>query len=135
MAVLRSLAQHCNYKESLQDMLRDMLVCGVNHKGIQQRLLAEKTYDKALQLALSIESAEKGTQDLSSTAAPPPPPPTPSGIHFTSNRGRKPQGDTPTGSKPTCYRCGGGHLAPQCKFNEAECHHCKKKGHLARVCK
>ncbi len=35
----------------------------------------------------------------------------------------------------TCYRCGGPHLAPACKFKEAECLYCKKKGHLARVCR
>ncbi len=35
----------------------------------------------------------------------------------------------------TCYRCGGPHLAPACKFKNTECLYCKKKGHLARVCK
>ena len=34
-----------------------------------------------------------------------------------------------------CYRCGGKHRASQCMFNEYECHFCKKKGHLATVCR
>ena len=47
-------------------MLRDHLVCGINHAGIQQRLLAEigLTYEKALELALVIESAEKDTKEV-----------------------------------------------------------------------
>ena len=42
-------------------MLRDRLICGINHDSIQQRLLAEKgpTYEKELELALVIESAER----------------------------------------------------------------------------
>ena len=69
VAALRELAQHCEFKETLSDMLRDRLVCGVNHKGITNRLLAEKdlTFDKALELAQAMESAERDTQHLQST--------------------------------------------------------------------
>ena len=37
--------------------------------------------------------------------------------------------------KIVCYRCGGVHLAPDCKFKNAECHICKKGGHIARACR
>ena len=37
--------------------------------------------------------------------------------------------------KIVCYRCGGVHLAPDCKFKNAECHMCKKVGHIARACR
>ena len=49
-------------------MLRDRLICRVNHKGITNRLLAEKdlTFDKALKLAQAMESAERDTQHLQS---------------------------------------------------------------------
>jgi hypothetical protein len=49
-------------------MLRDRLVCGVNHEGLQRRLLAEKelTYEKAVELALAAETAEKGSKDSTS---------------------------------------------------------------------
>ena len=65
IAALRSLAEHCQYKDTLKEMLRDRLVCGINHDGIQQRLLAEKGLnEKALELALVIESAEKDTKEM-----------------------------------------------------------------------
>lgn len=44
-------------------MLRDRLVCGVRHNGIQNKLLSEKnlTYDRVFELAQSIEDAENDT--------------------------------------------------------------------------
>ena len=52
-----------NYKDTLQEMLHDRLVCGVNQSGIQKHLLAEKdlTFDKALDIAKALEVAEKDT--------------------------------------------------------------------------
>ena len=66
LAALRTLAEHCEYRDSLKDMLRDRLVCGVLHEGTQKRLLYEKdlTYQKAVELAQSIELAEKDMKDI-----------------------------------------------------------------------
>ena len=51
------LSGHCNYGETLLEMLRDRLVCSVNNEKIQQRLLAELdlTLKKAEEIALAIE--------------------------------------------------------------------------------
>ena len=35
----------------------------------------------------------------------------------------------------SCHRCGGPHLATVCKFKEAVCYACRKRGHIARVCR
>ena len=53
IAVLHQLAEHCHYKDTLHEMVRDRLVCGVNDVGIQKRLLADKdlTFTKALDIA------------------------------------------------------------------------------------
>ena len=40
IAELRSLSEHCNFGESLNNMLRDHLVCGINDSAIQKTLLA-----------------------------------------------------------------------------------------------
>ena len=34
-----------------------------------------------------------------------------------------------------CFSCGGGHVRASCKFREAVCHKCAKKGHIASVCR
>ena len=41
---LRALAKHCNYHaDSLDSLLRDRLVCGINDTQMQRRLLSEET--------------------------------------------------------------------------------------------
>ena len=60
VAELRACAEHCNFGRSLDDMIRDRVVCGVNDDAIQKRLLAEGdklTLTKALTLAQSYETA------------------------------------------------------------------------------
>ena len=41
LSELRALAQWCKFGNTLHDMLRDRLVCGMNEETIQRRLLAE----------------------------------------------------------------------------------------------
>ena len=66
VAALHKAAEFCNYGDSLSEMLRDRLVCGITDTSVQKRLLAEKdlTLDKAFSLAQSVEIAEKGAKDL-----------------------------------------------------------------------
>ena len=55
---LRSIANHCNFEATLETMLRDHIVCGINDAVIQHCLLPEKniTYKKALEIAQGMES-------------------------------------------------------------------------------
>ncbi len=66
LARLRALAKYCNFGASLEDMIRDRLVCGINYIAIQKRLLAEPklTYKKAVEVAHSLERADKHIQLL-----------------------------------------------------------------------
>ena len=61
LAELRHLCEHCDFGITLDEMLRDRLVCGVRDIRIQRRLLAEPklTLKRALNLALAIEAADK----------------------------------------------------------------------------
>ena len=117
VAALRELALHCEFGDRLQEMLRDRLVCGVNHKGIQRKLLAEAglTYERAYSLALAVELSENPADPpllvhhVSPPAPSSPPPGTSKHSSYSSTGADK-------NSKPliTCYHCGGPHLAPQC---------------------
>ncbi len=152
VTALRQLSEHCEYGESLDQMLRDRLVCGVNHEGIQRKLLAAKelNYKRAYELATSVEVAERNSKDLRNSNKPFPT----ESVHYsfrpsnyssrssTSNRSIR-NSPQPSGSSSnnevhrsvTCYRCGGPHLAPECKYQDAVCRYCKKKDHLQQVCR
>ena len=109
-----SLEEHCQYKDTLKEMLQ----CFLAEKGL--------TYEKALELALVIESAEKYTKNVKIA------------------NGKPFQKKMFISSTPILYPAKGRKrfslqrklcvigmeeniLAPDCKFKSTECHICKKK--------
>ena len=66
VAELRRLAQFCNFGTTLEKMICDRLMCGINDEGIQKRLLAERglTYEKALTVAQGAEAAYQNLREL-----------------------------------------------------------------------
>ena len=134
---LRQISENCGYGASLKEMLRDRLVCGVNHDGIQRKLLSEKdlTYDRAYELSMAVEAAERNTKDLKISR-----PATSSvngqfdNVHYSAFSPMKSSSQS-TNSSVSCYCCGNAHLANVCRFRDTVCRYCKKKGHLERVCR
>lgn len=66
VADLRRLSEHCGFGTTLDSMLRDRLVYGIADEAIQRRLLAEAdlTFQKALDIAITAETARKNALDL-----------------------------------------------------------------------
>ena len=69
VAELRRLSTNCEFGDTLNDALRDRLVCGMRNTSAQKRLLAESdlTFIRVLELAIHIcmqgmEAAEKKLQ-------------------------------------------------------------------------
>ena len=154
VAELRKLAEHCEYGTTLSDMLRDRIVCGISDRTVQRRLLQQHdlTFDKALEIALASEAADKDSKRLNLSSAsdkdnqiskvkdvPPPSPPPRKGDHNPKcgkpSRSGKRQPAAGTKSKQDCSRCGGEHGQANCPYKKYECNYCKKKGHLARKCR
>ena len=110
-------------------MLRDRLVCGVNNEQLQRRLLAEPrlTFERALELSRTFESATEDARHLQNETKSAVLP-----VNALSQDANKPA-LPPVVNKP-CYRCGGNHRADMCRFKQATCHKCNKRGHIARVC-
>ena len=121
MAELHRLSTNCDFRDYLDQALRDRLVCGLRNEGIQRRLLAEAdlTLKRALDLALGMEAAETNAKSLKGTEQV---------VHkFAASR---PSTTTP------CYRCGRPNHEPSaCRFRDSTCHFCKKKGHIAPACR
>eukprot|EP00731_Ephydatia_muelleri_P017692 Em0010g790a len=71
VAELRRLSEYCEFGGSLDEMLRDRLVCGLRDVRVQRRLFAEPklTFTKAFELAQAAELAEKSSQDISRAGA------------------------------------------------------------------
>ena len=66
VAELRSLLEFRNFGDTLDVMIRDRLVCGINDITIQKRLLSEPglTYAKAVEIAQSAETAAQSLREL-----------------------------------------------------------------------
>ena len=125
LAELRHLTEHCEFGTTLDEMLRDRLVCGVRDIRIQRRLLAEPklTLKRSLDLALAIEAAEKDVSEIQK------------GDSQEGNSSlNKVDVKVEQGADLKCYRCGGNHLPGNCYFKDVKCYACGKVGHLSRVC-
>ena len=121
MAELRRLSTNCDFCDYLEQALRDRLVCGLRNEGIQRRLLAEAelTLKRALDLALGMVAAERSAKSLKATEQ---------AVHKL--------GASRSALSSLCYRCGReNHEAKDCRFRDATCHFCKKKGHIAPACR
>ena len=123
VAELRTIARYCNFKDTLKDLLRDRIVCGINDDTIQRRLLAEKklTLDKALEIATGMEAAKQNLSELHGSSTTP-----------------KQEDVHKMAVKPAlnCYRCNGSsHTPDKCKFKTVKCHNCGKMGHVQRACR
>ena len=129
VARLRQLTEHCNYGATLEEMLRDRIVGGINDERLQRRMLAESdlTFQKALDLAQAYESATKNAKDLQASKPP-------GDVHAMSDR--PPAGGAGRDARiGNCYRCGGQHHQSTCGFRNADCLYCGKRGHISKVCR
>ena len=126
VAELRKLAETCEFDASLENMLRDRLVCGLRDPKTQRRLLAELqlTFGKAFEIAQASELAEKSVKDLQGQSQ------TDSvqALKLEPAKHRKWQSSV-------CSHCGGKHQSSKCRFRDAECYSCGKTGHIAKVCR
>ena len=108
--------------------MRDRLVCGLRSDRAPCRLLAdadgEISLNKAIQLAQRDEQAEQNSKALKGLEP---------ALKKLSYRPRRDH--TTHGTQKPCYRCGrSNHAAKDCKFTNATCHFCHKKGHIAPAC-
>lgn len=136
VAELRSLARYCNFGATLDVMLRDRVVCGINDDMIQKKLLSEQnlTLNRATEVAIATEAAVRNAADLKCDKAA-----SSSVYHLKSKKSDfRPKNMSAVSSKAgsgACYCCGEkGHVSTTCKYKKCVCHACGKIGHLAKLC-
>lgn len=125
VAELRRLTVDCEFKEHLDEALRDRFVCGLQSEAIQKRLLGESelTFSKAVEMAQTMETAAKNAQQLK-------------GAELRTAVQVAQVAQSGNSSQKTCYRCGKeGHFGKKCPHKDSTCHNCGKRGHLAKVCR
>ena len=66
LAELKRLSKHCKFGDTLNDMLRDRIVCSIEDQLTQRKLLAkpELTLKKAFEVVQTIVSVDNQVQEL-----------------------------------------------------------------------
>ena len=129
VADLKKLATHCNFGASLNEALRDKLVCGFRNVQIQKCLLSEAKlkYSKALEIAVAMETAICDASELQGELQSEP------RVDKILDNSKPPPLPNPT--PKVCHRCGDSHTTHNCRFKDQTCYHCGKVGHISRVCR
>ena len=102
------LAVTCDFKAFTDDAIHDCFVCGLKNESTQQHLTqADLKLKDAVEKAINWEAATQAAEAS------------------TFEWGRCAPGEV------SMYRCGRkGHSQQQCRFKEAICDNCGKKGHI-----
>lgn len=156
---LRQGAAHCEYGEFLDRMLIEQLLHGLESREVCDEIIAKKpsTFAEAFDIANALEVTHKTTEAVKSSGSSAEeatnklgyvPPKTKRNDetrqrspscgtrqrrdHWATSRQRGPNEPKAMGS---CNGCGGQHNRNKCRFRDAVCNACGKKGHLARVCR
>ena len=101
LAELRRLAARCEFGASLDEVLRDRLVCGLMDESVQKSLLSVRalTLAAAVEKAKSVEAVKRDAQAMRCD-------PLPVSKLEESGRFASPGPSGPGGERRACYRCG-----------------------------
>ncbi|CAH0699337.1 unnamed protein product [Spodoptera exigua] len=131
VAALRKLSATCNFRD-LERMLRDRLVCGMCDEKLQYELLKRDnlSYQDVVDAMFSSESAGRDVRMMQTATESAPYPAT---LATPAAEPMEVNAVNARSSNRFCYRCGDKHSG-ECRFLNAVCHFCKKKGHIEKIC-
>ena len=162
---LQQQAAKCTFGNQLEINLRDRIVAGVNNPNVQRKLLSIRglTFHEAKEIledcddvssAVSVNDQPQAQVLYNGSQSHKPRNNRSKGGYDGSTfpRANKPElfkannsnrNFNKTTSNPqiqsqnlgACFSCGGQHLRSKCRFRDAVCNQCKRKGHIQRVCR
>ena len=147
ITTLYELAEHCNYGDLREEMIRDRLVVGIRDSKLSETLQldGELTLEKAIAQARQRETVKQQQPLLRGGPVNKATPEVPVGAV-----NRKPTTTKPVNSQKSqsqvkqkvipsaaCSRCGKfpSHDRQHCAARDATCHKCGKRGHFKSVCR
>ncbi|XP_042149464.1 uncharacterized protein K02A2.6-like [Ixodes scapularis] len=136
MTELKHLARNCEFKEFLNEALRDRLVAGLRDEETQRISFATEglTFEGASEIPIEKELASQQTSELLKVEA------RPTEVNVIKKENKR---ETHTsrlkkeGASKTnrgCYRCGKGHAPDRCWYRNTKCRACAKTAHLEAMC-
>lgn len=160
---LKQGAAYCEYDTFLDRMLIEQMLHGLYDRSMCDVIIAKKpnTFAESYAAADALESTHKTAEEVKLQSLPAETTHTllSSTQQYKQNKfsakvksktsGQKKSTPPPNTAKNNysqqnfrqdnhkalyCYGCGNAHLRTQCPFLNSECHYCKKKGHIAKVC-
>lgn len=142
---LRQAAMHCEYGEFIDRMLTEQLIFGIESRMACDEIISKNpgTFKEAYEIAHALEATHQITSTVKTSPENP--------FEQTNKLGYAPvqakRKTFPTNSTQnqtnfrngrttlhSCHGCGGKHLRNQCKFRDATCFVCGRKGHISKVC-
>ena len=143
-----NLVEACNYGDSTDRIIRDVLIIGCESDRAKDRIIQRGetiTLNETIEI-LQIEASTNSTlrqfQEIQSHEKKPP-----ASIYYQSydSRSKKSKvsneqnsSSSPTGSKKKCFRCGeifSRQHMKECRAQDITCNGCGIKGHLQKCCK
>ncbi|UYV65600.1 hypothetical protein LAZ67_3004808, partial [Cordylochernes scorpioides] len=125
LVAIKRLAATCEFGNFLEDSLREKFVCGLSDSRIQKKILSEGDVSLArvMEIALSMEAAEQNiklfhAEELKKGV---------DKLRIEMQRESK-------NGKRKCKHCRNLHR-DSCRFKDAVCFKCRKKVHIAPVCR
>lgn len=137
VTVLKKLASTCEFGNLKNDLIKDLLICGLQSNVLRETLLKDTDLDleKAINVCRTSEIAKQQssvvtmetgkTEEIHRVA-----------VASSQERQRRNNNEESSRTYKQCYRCGGRyHIKSNCPAMGKICNLCKKENHYAKVCK
>lgn len=145
ITAVHKLADHCQYGDLKEEMIRDRLVVGIKDHALSERLQLDSklTLTKAITKIRQNEEIKKQQPILRQTSTDGAEGANMDAVRFKHKQKSGQQGNktnhrpVQTNAKDKCGRCGKfhGNAFKDCPARNADCKKCQKKGHFAALCK